>query len=119
MRALGGAAGAARERSTLVPLQDVVTAEEVVADGVLSDEAAQEALLPTLPPGQQTVGELQATVHSPQYQQTLASLTSALQSENYNSIFANVVLLTCYTEGRPWLQAAKARPLTDQRCQRC
>ena len=89
MRALGGAAGAARERSTLVPLQDVVTAEEVVADGVLSDEAAQEALLPTLPPGQQTVGELQVTVHSPQYQQTLASLTSALQSENYNSIFAN------------------------------
>ena len=28
-------------------------------------------------------------MHSPQYQQTLASLTSALQSENYNSIFAN------------------------------
>ena len=28
-------------------------------------------------------------MHSPQYQQTLSSLTSALQSENYNSIFAN------------------------------
>lgn len=89
MRALNNASAALPQRSPAVPLQEVVTAEQVDESGVLEDTTTQEQLLPTLPADHQTVEELRATVHSPQYQQTLASLTSALQSENYNSIFAN------------------------------
>ena len=35
------------DHAPTVPLQDVVTADEVTEDGVLNDQAAQEQLLPT------------------------------------------------------------------------
>ena len=46
MRALASA-GAMPDHAPTVPLQDVVTADEVTEDGVLNDQAAQEQLLPT------------------------------------------------------------------------
>jgi len=81
------ASAAARARPT--PLQDIVTADEVDRTGILADPAVQEQLLSALPEGHQTPEELHASVRSPQFQQTLTALSGALQTENYNSIFAN------------------------------
>jgi len=77
------------ERVPPVPLQDAATVDEIMASGVLSDPAVQAQLLHLLPEGHQNPAELFATVQSPQLQQALGSLSSALQSENYNSVVAN------------------------------
>ena len=65
-----------------------------MASGVLGDEEVQKILIDMLPVEAQNPAELEATVRSPQFRQTLASLTNALQTENYNSIFANFSLDT-------------------------
>mmetsp|Transcript_31914 Transcript_31914/g.73739 ORF Transcript_31914/g.73739 Transcript_31914/m.73739 type:complete len:166 (+) Transcript_31914:77-574(+) len=86
--------GAAQQPQRVVPLQNIVTSEEVMASGVLGDEEVQKILIDMLPVEAQNPAELEATVRSPQFRQTLASLTNALQTENYNSIFANFSLDT-------------------------
>ncbi len=48
-----------------------------------------ESLLPHLPEGQQTAADLRSTLLSPQFQQALGSLSGALQTENFNTVFAN------------------------------
>mmetsp|Transcript_3941 Transcript_3941/g.11555 ORF Transcript_3941/g.11555 Transcript_3941/m.11555 type:complete len:387 (-) Transcript_3941:413-1573(-) len=79
----------AANRARPTPLQDIVTAEEVERTGILANPEVAERLLSALPEGRQTPEELRATIRSPQFQQTLTSLSAALQTENYNSIFAN------------------------------
>lgn len=76
-------------RAAPVPLQEIATSDEIMRTGILEDEAIQRRLIALLPEGLQTPGELHASIHSPQFQQTLTALTSALGSEQYNSIFAN------------------------------
>eukprot|EP00617_Octactis_speculum_P019318 CAMPEP_0185768174 /NCGR_PEP_ID=MMETSP1174-20130828/48038_1 /TAXON_ID=35687 /ORGANISM="Dictyocha speculum, Strain CCMP1381" /LENGTH=382 /DNA_ID=CAMNT_0028452753 /DNA_START=57 /DNA_END=1205 /DNA_ORIENTATION=+ len=76
-------------RAAPVPLQEIATSDEIMRTGILEDEAIQQRLIALLPEGLQTPGELHASIHSPQFQQTLTALTSALGSEQYNSIFAN------------------------------
>ena len=85
--ATGGGGAAAPPQG--VRLQEVATPESVAASGILANPEAAAELMETLPEGHQTEQELLETVHSPQFQQALASLSSALSTENYNSIFAN------------------------------
>lgn len=94
MQGLSQQMGAAQQPQRVVPLQNIVTSEEVMASGVLGDEEVQKILIDMLPVEAQNSAELEATVRSPQFRQTLASLTAALQTENYNSIFANFSLDT-------------------------
>ena len=57
---------------------------------MLDDPAVQARLLPLLPEEQRTAGELRSLVRSPQFQQALGSLSSALHNpDNFNSVFAN------------------------------
>jgi len=85
-RAMAGM-GAQTNRS--IPLQDIVNVDDITSSGVLSDASVQQQLLSGLPEGHQTEQELVSTLHSPQFQQTLSSLSSALQSDSYGSILAN------------------------------
>jgi|TARA_B110000208_G_C11560849_1_gene355296 hypothetical protein len=71
----------------IAPLSDVVTEADVAP--LLNDPAVVAALLPLLPEGQQTEEELKATIRTPQFRSTLRTLSSALMSDNVNSIFAN------------------------------
>ncbi len=72
------------------PLQDILTAEEVLATGVLGDPAVQAALMQHLPEGQRTPASLEATIRSPQFQQALGSLSQAVaQHDNYQSVMSN------------------------------
>ena len=51
---------------------------------------AQARLLPLLPEEQRNPDELRSLVRSPQFQQALGSLSSALHTpDNFNSVFAN------------------------------
>jgi 26S proteasome regulatory subunit N13 len=72
-----------------VPLTEVVNADEVLRSGILLDPAVQEQLVPLLAEGQQTPEQLEAIMRSPQLRSTLASLTGALQTDNFNSIMSN------------------------------
>jgi len=71
----------------IAPLSDVVTEAEVAP--LLADPEIVAALLPLLPEGQQTEEELRTTIRTPQFRSTLRTLSSALMSDNVNSIFAN------------------------------
>jgi len=85
--AAGGGSAAAGPRP--VSLTAVASPENITGSGLLGDAAAAAELIGTLPDGHQTEQELMETIHSPQFQQALSSLSSALTTENYNSIFAN------------------------------
>lgn len=73
-----------------VRLEDTVTAERVIATGILEDPAVRAALIPLLPAGQTQDGLLESNLRSPQLRQAMAQLTSALASDNYNSVMANL-----------------------------
>jgi hypothetical protein len=85
-------AGIGQARTPPTALQDIVNADDITSSAILSDQNVQQELLSTLPEGHQTEEELVATLHSPQFQQTLTSLSSALQSDSYGSILANFSL---------------------------
>jgi hypothetical protein len=72
-----------------VPLTEVLSADQVLRSGILADPAVQEQLIPFLPEGQQTPEQLEAIVRSPQLRSSLASLTGALQTDNFNAIVSN------------------------------
>ena len=72
-----------------VPLQEVVTPEVVSSSGILDDPVIVNELIPLLAEGQQSVENIEATLHSPQLRSAFASLTAALQSDNFNSVLAN------------------------------
>lgn len=86
---MGLAQAQATARQPVIPLQETILAEDVEATGILEDPAVQQALTALLPEGQRSPADLADNLHSPQFQQTLSSLTGALQTENFNSIFAN------------------------------
>jgi hypothetical protein len=52
--------------------------------------AVRAALLPLLPPGQQTEESLRETIRCPQFRQSLRAFSHALHSDGYNSIMANL-----------------------------
>ncbi|CAM9883290.1 unnamed protein product [Chrysoparadoxa australica] len=64
-----------------------------LSPGIFDDPSVVEALTPLLPESQQSEAELRETMRSPQLQQALASLTQALQSDNFNSIMSNFGLV--------------------------
>ena len=70
-----------------VSLTALVTPEAV--EGVMQDEDAVESLVQHLPESQRNAAGLRATLTSPQFQQTLRTLTGALQGENFNTVFAS------------------------------
>ncbi|CAM9760073.1 unnamed protein product, partial [Hapterophycus canaliculatus] len=68
-----------QQQRRALSLNDVVDADAIEGMGILDDPEVQQMLLPLLPEGQQTEEELRETIRSPQLQQSLASLTQALQ----------------------------------------
>ncbi len=72
-----------------VELQEVLTADGVLASGLLDDNTICQQLINQLPEGQQTRADLEAALRSPQLADSMRALSSALQSENYNAVMAN------------------------------
>jgi len=73
-----------------IRLEDTVTAERVLESGILSDPEVRAALVAMLPAGQDDDAALEANLRSPQLRQAMGTLTAALHSDNYNSVFANL-----------------------------
>lgn len=82
--------GAAQAQASHPNLEDIVGGEEVIATGILEDPAVREALIQHLPEGQQSEEFLEANIRSSQLRQALGSLSAALNSDNYNSVLANL-----------------------------
>jgi hypothetical protein len=92
----GVMAGLQQQAAAAAPaasLADVVTPQAIT--DLLADEAVRDRLLQELPEEQRTVEHLEENLRSPQVQQTLRSLTAALQPddagsmEGYHSVLAN------------------------------
>ncbi|KAG5185654.1 DNA topoisomerase [Tribonema minus] len=83
--------GIAAPRPRVVPLTEVLSADDVLATGILNDPQVVEELSQLVPEEQPGGAEVEVgeTLRSPQLQQALASLTHALQSDNFNSIMSN------------------------------
>ncbi len=71
-------------------LEDIVIGEDVMASGILQDPAVRAALVQYLPEGQQSEEFLEANIRSSQLRQALGALSAALNSDNYNSVLANL-----------------------------
>jgi len=78
-------------RPQVTPLNEVVHADSVIPM-IQNNEAVQNALLQHLPETMRTNAELMHTIRSPQLQQTLAQLSGALQTDNFNAVMANFQL---------------------------
>lgn len=80
------------DRSQIQPtrLEEVVTGERVVESGILEIPEVRDALIELLPPGQRSPEFLEANIRSPQLRQAMQSLTAALNSSDYYSVFANL-----------------------------
>lgn len=71
-------------------LQDVFAGEDIVRTGILNDPAVQADLVRHLPAEQQQSENLESTVRSAQFQQSLGSLSSALRNpDNLQSVLSN------------------------------
>ena len=94
----GVMAGLQQQQAQAAPpsLADVVTPEAI--SSLLEDEAVRNRLLQELPEEQRTVEHLEENLRSPQVQQTLRSLSAAVQPddagsmEGYHSVLANFSL---------------------------
>lgn len=82
-----GQAGQAAQRQRPLSLLQIIKADDVLP--LLEDEQVREELVALLPEGLQTEEELKSTLRSPQFKQSLGALSAALQSENFNTVFAN------------------------------
>lgn len=71
-------------------MSSIVTTDRVAP--LLDDPKVREALLPLLPETQQTEEELRRVVGSPEVRQTLDRLSSALQSDQFNTILSSLEL---------------------------
>jgi 26S proteasome regulatory subunit N13 len=73
------------------PLNEVANADAVAASGIFEDEAVKVKLIALLPEGQQTEEHLMENLRSPQLQQSMKSLTSALAGDGgtFNEVIAN------------------------------
>ena len=85
-RALAGV-GQPGQRQRPLSLLQIIKADDVLP--LLQDQQVLQELIPLLPEGLQTKEELEKTLRSPQFKQSLAALSAALQSENFNTVFAN------------------------------
>ena len=86
MGAMGGESGGGA-----VPLTEILTSD-LVLGLVAAHPEMREALLPLLPDGQRSEADLRDLIRSPQLQQSMRSLTGALQTENLNAVMANTGL---------------------------
>ena len=77
-------------QSETPPLQFILESSSLAP--LVEDEGIQARLLPLLPEGQRTVQDLREMIRSPQFQQSLRSLNSALGTDNVSSIFATLGL---------------------------
>lgn len=86
--------GQQRQQPPATPnLQDILVPEEVLRTGILTDPAVRAELINMLPPEQQTEENLERNLRSPQFQQALGSLTSALRNpDNLQSVMSNFQL---------------------------
>jgi hypothetical protein len=105
-QAMGLGAGGMRRRP--LSLENVLTGDAIANSEIFNDPAGivvsglrpelashmcfavRAALLPLLPPGQQTEESLRETIRCPQFRQSLRAFSHALHSDGYNSIMANL-----------------------------
>jgi len=73
------------------PLNEIANADAVVASGILENENVKSALIALLPEGQQTEKDLLENLRSPQLQQSMKSLSSAISGDvqTFNEVIAN------------------------------
>ena len=76
---LAARGGAGTRAAPRMSLNSVVTPESVHSSGILDDPEVRSALMELLPDSQKTEQDLRATLHTPQFQQAMASLSAALQ----------------------------------------
>jgi len=87
-RAMQGIVSALRPQQR-VSLNQVLNPDEIMRRGILDDPEVQARLLPLLPPELQTTQELIETIRSPQFQQSVAALEHALETNNFDTIMSN------------------------------
>lgn len=68
----------------------MLSADAIIATGVLEDPTVRDNLLRLLPEGQQSEQYLETNLRSPQFQQALDALSSALSSDSFNAVMANL-----------------------------
>lgn len=86
----GGAASLMRAMGVSRPTPLPAVLDATAIEALLRDNAAmREALLPLLPPGQQTEADLYAVLRSPQLRQAATSLGGALEDTNAAAVFSN------------------------------
>mmetsp|Transcript_55460 Transcript_55460/g.82172 ORF Transcript_55460/g.82172 Transcript_55460/m.82172 type:complete len:443 (-) Transcript_55460:192-1520(-) len=72
------------------PLTEIASASAVESSGILSDPAVRSKLIELLPENQRNDSDLEENLRSPQVQQALKSLTSALSGEgSFNEVILN------------------------------
>ena len=70
-------------------LQEVLSADAVLASGLLDDAEVCRRLMALLPEGQNTRADLETALRSPQLADSMRALSQALQSDNYNAVMTN------------------------------
>ena len=70
-------------------LEDILSADSILDTGILDDPEVVASLLQFLPEDQRTQQHLEETLRSPQFRQSLTTLSSALQSDNFNNVMMN------------------------------
>ena len=88
---ISGLAGTIRRKRS-PPISEILTADDITP--LLDDPEVQEVLLGLLPEARRTKEELYDVVRSPQLQRAMHVLSSALQSDNFNTMMANFNLDT-------------------------
>lgn len=73
-------------------LNRVLSADSVLATGILNDPEVRRGLIALLPESQQSEEYLEETLRSPQVQQSIDLLSAALQSDNYQTVMGNFSL---------------------------
>eukprot|EP01035_Chromulina_nebulosa_P020221 gene20221-26251_t len=73
-----------------IPLQEILTSDAIFNSGVLDDPQVRAQIIEQLPEGQRSEEFLEDNIRSPQFQQSLESLSSALQSDGGNAVMANI-----------------------------
>lgn len=79
-------------RQRPLSLQALFTTDSIISSGVLEDPAVRAQLVEHLPESQRSDEFLEESIRSPQFIQALSSLSSALQSENFDNVMASFQL---------------------------
>eukprot|EP00595_Chromulina_sp_UTEXLB2642_P001348 CAMPEP_0196762548 /NCGR_PEP_ID=MMETSP1095-20130614/2256_1 /TAXON_ID=96789 ORGANISM="Chromulina nebulosa, Strain UTEXLB2642" /NCGR_SAMPLE_ID=MMETSP1095 /ASSEMBLY_ACC=CAM_ASM_000446 /LENGTH=222 /DNA_ID=CAMNT_0042113783 /DNA_START=448 /DNA_END=1116 /DNA_ORIENTATION=- len=73
-----------------IPLQEILTSDAIFNSGVLDDPQVRAQIIEQLPESQRSEEFLEDNIRSPQFQQSLESLSNALQSDGGNAVMANI-----------------------------